>query len=402
MKSKSIKSQATSVMAIMLVGIATQAQAQTAPEAPKAPATDAGSDDNTGISDIVVTATRTGETKLQRTPVAISVLSGDTLSSRAAVNVKDLVTLTPNMSVGQTTANAQIYIRGIGSNNVFTGSDPSVTVQSDGVYIARAYSQFSDFVDIERIEVLRGPQGTLYGRNSIGGTINLISKKPSDDFRGKVQLTAGNYGLFQGQAYVSGAIVPRKVQASIAANYIRHTAYVDNIVPGRPDIGAANRGALRGQLRIAPTDSLEFITRADWSRGDERIDAYAHILAPVAAAPLASSTVGNLRKVALDNPPRNRTRGHGISQEINFDLSSVFQLKSLTDLPPAEWPRDYDSLDRERDIECRARSTSRKRSSASCVKLRSCWRRGLRPPKPAVGSGSASRPIIAGARNMAG
>lgn len=330
MKGISIKPQATSLMAIMLVGIATQAQAQTEPEAPTVPAPATKPDDNSGISDIVVTATRTGETQLQRTPVAMSVLSGEALSTRNAVNVKDLVTLTPNMSVGQTTANAQIYIRGIGSNNVFTGSDPSVTVQSDGVYIARAYSQFSDFVDIERIEVLRGPQGTLYGRNSIGGTINLISKKPSDEFRGKAQMTVGNYGLFQGQAYVSGAIVPGKVQASIAGNYIRHTPYVDNIVPGKPDIGAGNRGAVRGQLRIVPTESLELITRADWSKGDERINAYAHIRAPVAAAPLASSTVGNLRKVALDNPPRNRTRGHGISQEVNFDLSSVLQLKSLT------------------------------------------------------------------------
>ncbi len=326
MKRKLFTLRGTSSFVIISLGLAQAAYGQTT----SANETAADQASDAGIQDIIVTATRTGETQLQRTAVAMSVLSGDTLSSRNAVNVKDLVTLTPNMSVGQTTANAQIYIRGIGSNNVFTGSDPSVTVQSDGVYIARAYSQFSDFVDIERIEVLRGPQGTLYGRNSIGGTINLISRKPSDELVGKVQVTAGNYSLFQGQAFVSGPIIPGVVQASIAGNYIRHGAYVDNIVPGKADIGAANRGALRGQLRITPSESLEMITRIDWSKGDERIDAYAHIRAPVAAAPLASSTIGNLRKVALDNPPRNRTKGFGISQEINLDLSSALMLKSLT------------------------------------------------------------------------
>lgn len=183
MKAKVTILRGASSGALMLMGLCQAANAQTAGPADVAGAeqeSDAG-----GIQDIVVTATRTGETQLQRTPVAMAVLSGDSLSSRNAVNVKDLATLTPNMRVGQTTANAQIYIRGIGSNNVFTGSDPSVTVQSDGVYIARAYSQFSDFVDIDRIEVLRGPQGTLYGRNSIGGTINLISLKPGDEMVGK-------------------------------------------------------------------------------------------------------------------------------------------------------------------------------------------------------------------------
>jgi iron complex outermembrane receptor protein len=283
-----------------------------------------------GIQDIIVTATKTGETKLQRTPVAISVLSGDSLSTRNAVNVKDLITLTPNMNVSQTTANAQIYIRGIGSNNSLTGSDPSVTVQSDGVYIARAYSQFTDFVDIERIEVLRGPQGTLYGRNSIGGTINLISRKPGDDLVGKAQVALGNYSAVQTQAYVSGPIVPGIIQASIAGNYIRHSAYVENINPGKHDIGAANRGGVRGQLRITPNDSLELITRTDWNKGNERIDAYAHILAPIAAAPLASSTLGNLRKASLNNPPRSRTKGYGVSQEINLTLSDTLSLKSLS------------------------------------------------------------------------
>ncbi|WP_257557219.1 TonB-dependent receptor [Sphingobium sp. CFD-2] len=176
----------------------------------------------------------------------------------------------------------------------------------------------------------RRSQGTLYGRNSIGGTINLISRKPSDELTGKAQVTVGNYAAVQTQAYVSGAIVPGVVQASIAGNYIRHDPYVKNINPGQADVGDANRGGLRGQLRIVPSDAIELITRADWSRGSERVDAYSHILAPVSDAPLASSTVGDLTKVSLNNPPLSKTEGYGASQEINIKLSSALSFKSLT------------------------------------------------------------------------
>ena len=144
------------------------------------------------LDEIVVTATKTGETRAQRTALAISVFSGDALTRSGAINVKDLVSVTPNLSVAQVSASAAIFVRGVGSNNVFGGSDPNVTVQSDGVYIARAFGQFADFADVERIEVLRGPQGTLYGRNAIGGTINILSRRPGDEFRGNVVLSVGN------------------------------------------------------------------------------------------------------------------------------------------------------------------------------------------------------------------
>jgi iron complex outermembrane receptor protein len=102
-----------------------------------------------GLEEIVVTATKAGETQLQKTPLAVSVYSADQLNTSVVNNVKDLVSLTPNLNVSQATASAQIYIRGIGSNNVFNGSDPDVTVQSDGVYIARAFGQFADFIDVD-------------------------------------------------------------------------------------------------------------------------------------------------------------------------------------------------------------------------------------------------------------
>ncbi len=282
------------------------------------------------LDEVVVTATRTGETKAQRTPVAITVFSADKLNSALVTNVKDLVQLTPNLSVAQTTASAQIYIRGIGSNNVYAGSDPDVTVQSDGVYIARAFAQFTDFVDIQRIEVLRGPQGTLYGRNAVGGTINIISRPVSDDFHGTVQLTGGDYGLAEQQSYINAPILGDKLQASLATDYIRHDDYNKNIVPGKSGSDNANRGGVRGQLRFTPNDRVEAITRVDYTQGDEHVQTFENILAPISYAPLATSTIGNDHRIALDTPSANRTKLWGIAEEINFKINDALSLKSLT------------------------------------------------------------------------
>jgi iron complex outermembrane receptor protein len=315
-----------SVCVVALLAGAAPAWAQSDVQADKA----APEEQDDRLDEIVVTATKTGETQLQRTPVAVSVVSGDRLSASGIVNVKDLVQVAPSVNVAQFTASPVIYIRGIGSNNVLNGSDPDVTVQIDGVYLSRPYAAFTDFVDVERIEVLRGPQGTLYGRNAVGGTLNVISRKPSNEFTAKAQLTVGNFKLFQAQAYVSGPLIADKLQVSVTGNYYRHSAYVDNIVPGQKDIGNANRGGGRVQLRFTPSDGVEFITRADYSESSENFDSYSHLLAPVAYAPLASSTVGDYTKVALDDPDPIRTKFWGISQEVNIDLATGLTFKSLT------------------------------------------------------------------------
>src|SRR5580704_16111996 len=164
------------------------------------------------IEEIIVTAQKTGAQSIQQTPLAMSAFSADDLSS----NIKDLSAYSPNVNIGETNTNAMIYIRGIGTNNVFWSSDPDVTVQLDGIYLARPEVLFNDFLDVDRVEVLRGPQGTLYGRNAVGGTINIISKAPGDEFHAEEVLTGGNYGTVQEQGYVSGPLIRDKLQGSIS------------------------------------------------------------------------------------------------------------------------------------------------------------------------------------------
>ena len=126
--------------------------------------------------------------------MAVSVLPGDELTSRDAHTVEHLAGLSPSVTFSQNTGFAQLTIRGIGTNAVFAGSDPSSAVYLDGVYLARPAGLLGDFLDLERVEVLRGPQGTLYGRNVVGGAVNLISRSPTDEAEASVRLTAGSAG----------------------------------------------------------------------------------------------------------------------------------------------------------------------------------------------------------------
>jgi iron complex outermembrane receptor protein len=280
------------------------------------------------LQEIVVTATKTGAESLQKTPLAISVVGGEQLVSQGLRNIHDLAQFVPNVTYGQNTASAEIYIRGIGSNNIGAGSDPDVTTQVDGVYIARPSGQLSDFLDVDRIEVLRGPQGTLYGRNAVGGTINVISRKPSNESGGRVELAGGNFGFGQTEAYVTGPVVADRLQGSLAFNYIHHDPYFRNIVG--PDVGAANRGGGRAQLRWEPTADIDATTRMDLSLSDESFESYSNLITRVPFPALANTLVGNFRDVALGDPQLMRTKMGGVGEEVNWHISEQLALKSIT------------------------------------------------------------------------
>ncbi len=302
--------------AVVFIGQSERAHAQSA-----AP-------DASQIEEVVVTATKTGSTNVQKTPIAISAISAGLVSNDLMNDAHDLERLVPNVSIGQNNAYAEIYIRGVGSNNTFNGSDPDVTVQVDGVYIARPFAQFTNFLDVDRVEVLRGPQGTLYGRNATGGTINVVSILPTDTFHSKVQVTGGNASLFQGDAYVSGAIIPNRVEGSLAFDYTRHDPYIQNIIPSGGGVDSANRGTIRGQLLVHVTDKFQAITRFDDSEEADSLAGFVTPQAPYDAA--TNSILGHYDKVALNLPSRDIVRAQGVSEELNYQLTPNLMLKSIT------------------------------------------------------------------------
>jgi iron complex outermembrane recepter protein len=288
----------------------------------------ASPDDSDKLEEIVVTASKTGATDIQRTAIAISAFSAEQLQRSQLTNVNQLMGSVPNLSISTFETFAEIFIRGIGSTNVIGGNDPSTTVQVDGVYLGRPYSQFADFLDVQRVEVLRGPQGTLYGRNAVGGTINVISRAPTDDFAAESSLTLGDYWLVQTQNYVSGALVRGVLDASIAVDYTRHDAYLENIVPSGNDVFNANNGGVRIQLRYQPTSFIDATTRLDYSLADEAEEGLSKTLEPF--SPATNSILGNYHKVALNQPQRGVTRNAGVAEDIKFILSDSLMIRSLS------------------------------------------------------------------------
>src|SRR5258706_580490 len=148
------------------------------------------------------------------------------------------------------------------------------------------------------------------------GTINIISKQPSHDPEASFEAGYGNYGLVKLGGFVSGP-VSSNLFASVAANYTYHNGYLENIAPGGHDIGEANRGGVRAQLRWEPTANFDATTRVDFSQGSEYFDSFSTLTLPTAFPSLANTIIGDYSKVAINTPQINKTKSGGVSEEMN-------------------------------------------------------------------------------------
>ncbi len=225
------------------------------------------------IDNIVVTARRAEETQ-QSVPVALSIFSGDNLEQRGALDISALDQSTPNIfltssSVGSGVKSAPIvFLRGIGQGDFIITTDPGVGIYLDGVYVGRNLGALFDFVDVERVEVLRGPQGTLFGRNTIGGAISLISKKPSENFHGRISGEIGEDNLYRTELMLNIPISD-KIRTRLSG-FLRHQdGYVDALQYDDLKLGEDNVWGLRGQIAIDLTERIAIDISADYSRRDE-------------------------------------------------------------------------------------------------------------------------------------
>lgn len=244
------------------LALATPAMAQdTAPPA-AAPAANA--------DDIVVTATRRAEA-LSDVPIAISAVSGETLQNTGATDVRALNQVAPSLLVSGATSevNFTARIRGIGTVGENAGLESSVGLFIDGVYRSRTGVGLSELGDIERVEVLRGPQGTLFGRNSTAGLINITTKGPElGRFFGKGSMTYGNYDFWR----VDGAVnAPVGANAAVRLDGVwqQRDGYIKALTPGEPDMNDRDRWLLRGQFAYEPTDALKVRLIGDYSKRNE-------------------------------------------------------------------------------------------------------------------------------------
>ncbi len=224
------------------------------------------------LEEIVVTARKRTE-DLQLTPISISAFSGEELEARGIDRMDDLANYTPNMtfqnSPGHSGSNsaAAIYVRGIGQQDFVPTVDPGVGVYVDGVYVARSLGAVLDVVDIERIEVLRGPQGTLFGRNTTGGAINIITQAPGDAFAGRVDVKLGSDER-QDVRLMGNLPLSDDFAAKISVARLSQDGYVDRIADG---VSLGDDDTFTGRLRLYGelTDRLSVDFSADFTRDRE-------------------------------------------------------------------------------------------------------------------------------------
>jgi iron complex outermembrane receptor protein len=237
------------------IALATAAQAQVTPaEASPPPAPNAATSDDGGLQDIVVTARRQSES-LQKTPISITALDSAALEKLNIQQVDKVAQIAPNLVISQQSSSlsaASINIRGIGQTDPSLGLDTAVGVYLDGVYVARSAGSIFDLVDLERIEVLRGPQGTLFGRNTTGGAIQLVSKKPEDTFGVTLKTGYGTRDNWFGRARVdTGKLGNSPISAAFAYYHREKDGYFDNfLTPDSKDPGSLKVDAWTGSVRV--------------------------------------------------------------------------------------------------------------------------------------------------------
>jgi iron complex outermembrane receptor protein len=217
-------------------------------------------------NDIVVTARRREE-RVQEVPIALTVVSGAELNAQGAFNVNRLQQSQPTLQFySSNPRNSAINIRGLGAPFGLTndGIEQGVGFYLDGVYVGRAGASTFDFVDVERVEVLRGPQGTLYGKNTTAGAVNITTRAPSFEPEGRVEVSGGNYDFYQVKGSVSGPLIGDVLAGRLSVSRTGRDGTIDNITSGE-SLHRQNTTSVRGQLLLQASPTLDFRLTGDFN-----------------------------------------------------------------------------------------------------------------------------------------
>jgi len=287
-------------------------------------------------AEIVVTAQKRTE-KLQDIPLAVTVVGADALSRQAVLNLENAQYLVPSLNFRKsgTTINQSLYIRGVGTATFSLAGEPSISTVLDGVVLARAGEAFSDLVDIERIEVLRGPQGTLFGKNASAGVVNIVTKRPGDVIGGYVE---GGYFFGNGTEYrVRGSIdlpLTDTVRTRITGFYGTYDGNIFNDAPGvNRRVNGYERYGVRGILEADLSDNVKMTVIADYREAND--DCCAEVIGdqPAGVAALALAGINfqgdKTRTVRQNLVTRTEEKSYGVSAQFDVEKNG-FTLTSIT------------------------------------------------------------------------
>jgi iron complex outermembrane receptor protein len=272
------------------------------------------------LEEVTVTAQRR-EQSLQEVPVSVTAISGDRVQEGGIMNIADVAVETPNFTMTQfNIGEPQYYLRGIGNSNDSAGSDPAVGVFIDDVYIGRTGGTSTDLFDIERIEVVRGPHGTLFGKNVVGGAVSIYTQRPTPEFESRLGVTVGNYNQVMVRGLVNGRMTDN-LSGKFSFSTNTRDGYVDNVTDGLEYHDVDNKSA-RAQMLWTPRDDLDVLFGVDYSKDDQagncrnvnNLDLNDPLGLAVFYPPvIAATTGGDIRKCAS-------SAGAGQSREVSGAL----------------------------------------------------------------------------------
>jgi iron complex outermembrane receptor protein len=312
------------------------------------------------VDEIIVTAQKRAQS-LSDVSMAVSAISADELAHSQTSSIESLQYLVPSISFGNDFNFAKLFIRGIGLNSSFPGADPSVALHVDGAVIAQAGAQMGSFFDLDHVEVLRGPQGTLYGRNATGGVVNLITAKPTEELDGYARLTLGGPDRQTLGEFALGGSFNDYVRARFALRYLDRAGYAENELSHR-DIDDARQLSSRLTFQILPSDSFELMLTGEYHQEDDasnalkfRSAAFPNETAPapggVDLRSLATqpgfSVASNPRDIRANVEPINDRKTYATTLTATWKLSDVVSLRSITNQRDytAEFYQDFDVSD---------------------------------------------------------
>lgn len=341
--------KATLLASAALWALPAMAQDAVPAAAPEAPAAEAA----TGEEEIVVTARRIGE-DLQKVPASVSAFSEKTLERIGANDITGIQGSVPNLNLVQGRGSSDatnIFIRGVGQPDALQTFDPAVGLYVDDVYFSRIRGTQLDLLDIERIEVLRGPQGTLYGKNTIGGALKVVTRRPGDELRASASVTAGSYAQLEAKASVSGPIA-EGIAAGISLLRAQRDGYVEDPVLDQ-DYNDKDVTAGRLQIALGADDQpFRFDISVDVSHQDAALTVGQPLntlttlvgALPIIVLPATPPEYNFQTRVTLGLPNSTKLQHWGASVAGTYDLNDALTLKSITAYRNLR-TRDYIDID---------------------------------------------------------
>ena len=303
-----------------------------------APALAQDAEDEAAPGEIVVTAQKRSES-LQSVPVAVSVLSGEDLADASRPSIESAAQMVPSLNFlkSGTTLNQTIFLRGVGTATFSIAGEPSVSTVVDGVVYSRSGEAFSDMVDVAQIEVLRGPQGTLFGKNASAGVINITTQMPKFEFGGSVEASYFDRNEFRLKGSVNVPLGP-DFAARFTGFYGEYDGNIRNVTTNEWVNGYKHWG-VRGQFLYEPSDNLRVYLAADYYKNDDDCCADIIATAPLTAAGLPTTSLAfsvlppqsgsDTRAVAQNLVTATKEEGWGVSGQIDLGLGS-HTLTSIT------------------------------------------------------------------------